>query len=196
MPLGLALWAVLTAGCEGEKFEGGEGGEASGGTSGSGPSGGSSSGGTSGGEPADVSGTYTVAITNASVDSSFESCPLSGVMVGTTSTGVMVTINQSGSTVMAALDWVTSLGVSELLGSNVNFAGSVTGNDVEMVAFGTKVYTEGTCTYTMNSVMNATLQGNALEGTTSYEMIPGADGSCASLVCEGVQEFSGSRPPR
>jgi hypothetical protein len=117
-------------------------------------------------------------------------------MVGATSTGVMVSISQSGSIVTAALDWVTSLGAAELLGANVNFAGSVTGNDVQMVAFGTKSYMEGACTYTMNATMTATLSGNALEGTTSYDMVPASGSVCRDLICEGAQDFSGSRPPR
>ena len=192
--LGLSLPAA--AGCKGEKFEEGEGGAGNGDTGGSGGKGGAANGGTGAVEPpADVSGTYTVAITNGTAESNVASCPASTWMEGAMTTGLRIVIMQNGSAIQGQLEEGAAIAAWLALGTT-SFSGSVSGNDVHMVIFGTTMYTEGACMYTIDATTDATLNGDALSGTIAYTAVLGSDPACDGIVCTANQRFSGSRPPR
>jgi hypothetical protein len=136
-----------------------------------------------------------VAITNGTAESNAASCPAADWEEGAMTTGVGITIMQNGSAIQGQIEGTTGLAVWAALGTP-SFSGSVSGNDVHMVIFGTAEYTEGTCTYTIDGTTDATLDGDALSGTTVYEAQLGSDPACDGIVCVANQRFSGSRPPR
>ena len=145
---------------------------------------------------ADVSGTYTVALTNSSVNATSASCPFRNSMPGEMSVGVMFNITQNGNALTGTVTDPASALILGLTLGTANFSGSVSGNDVMMLASGTLSRTEGSCAYFMNATLSATLSENALSGTVTYAPDTNNSPECATLVCSATQAFSGSRPPR
>lgn len=141
--------------------------------------------------PVDVSGSYTVGVTNKS-----NGCGLQNWEEGKQSSGIGVTMQQDGSQITGTIDGVTGALVSLWLGAST-FQGSVAGNQVEATNFGTKSFSLLACTYTINMVMDAVVTGDALQGTLSYTPQTNGSPDCGVLdSCQSVQEFSGSRPPK
>jgi len=140
--------------------------------------------------PADVAGSYTVAVTNRD-----NGCMLANWMVGTSTPNIPVTITQSGSNATATITGLVGIYVSAGLGSNV-YTGTVDGNDLDLELLGTRSQTMGNCTFTYNSAIAATLGGDALEGRVEYRVAGNGNPDCAVFDnCLSYQDFNGTRPP-
>ncbi len=139
---------------------------------------------------ANVAGNYTVAVTNRD-----NNCAFPGWTVGAQSTGVMVTITQSGNGATAIVMGGGGFILDALIGSHT-FAGSVSGDKVDLKATGSKPQTQGNCTYTVNGEITGTLTGDALMGSIYYTGQGNGMTDCAGITgCTSFQDFSGSRPP-
>jgi hypothetical protein len=138
---------------------------------------------------ADVEGTYTVATTNRD-----DACNL-GWVVGQTNSGIMVVITQNGGSAVAEVKGLAVVGLDAVIGTST-FSGSVSGDAVDLFAAGTKSKMTGNCTYTMDGRINATLTGDALQGTIRYIANTNTASDCAAVKCTSQQDFSGSRPPK
>jgi hypothetical protein len=140
--------------------------------------------------PVNVAGDYVVAGTYEA-----NGCNINGWTQGNTFTGVQVTITQSGSQATAIVMGGAGFLIGALIGTNA-FSGSVDGDVVHLAAIGTRPQTSGNCAYTYNAIIDATLTGNALEGTLTYTALTNNNPDCATIQgCQSIQNFSGSRPP-
>jgi hypothetical protein len=141
--------------------------------------------------PADIAGDYSVAVTNET-----NGCNFASYVVGNQSTGVTVTITQTGGSATAA---VTGLGVFALdavLGGHT-FTGTVDGDAVNLSLQGTATMMTGNCAYTYNGAIIATADGDALMGKLTYTGATNNNSDCGSIQgCVTYQDFSGTRPPQ
>lgn len=141
--------------------------------------------------PADVAGTYTVAVTNGD-----NGCMLTGWTVGDSSSGIGFTIEQSGGNVNGTVTGVTGGVLTLLFGSN-RFTGSVVGSGVQMSLQGTRAASAGACAFTGVAEIDGALSGDALQGTITYRYSTNNVPDCGyRTTCRSRQSFAGSRPPR
>lgn len=140
-------------------------------------------------DPVDAEGTYSVGVTNRD-----DACMI-GWTVGQQNSGVTVVITQSGDSAVADVQGGAGFYVSLVVGTNT-FSGKVNGASLDLYAAGTHPKTTGNCTYTIDGRINATLTGDALQGTISYVANTNSNSDCAAVQCTSSQDFSGSRPPR
>lgn len=144
-----------------------------------------------GDDPADVVGDYTLQITNGD-----NGCAFDGWNEGAVTSDVPLTITQDGAAATATLEGVVGGYVELVLGARV-FTGEVDGARLALTLFGTRSATEGNCTYTINAEVDATLDGDLLEGEIRYVPATNGNPDCAPLEgCANVQLFNGTRPPR
>lgn len=144
-----------------------------------------------GGDPADVAGEYTIALTYDA-----NGCGLEGWTEGQSLSGIPVTITQEGTAASAEVGGVAALFLQLGFGSNV-FEGTVDGSSIELDLFGTTPQQDGNCTYTINSTIDAELEGDSLVGQIRYVAATNDNPDCVSVEgCVSVQRFNGNRPPR
>jgi hypothetical protein len=140
--------------------------------------------------PVDVEGMYTVATTNGPND-----CALMSWTPGESSMGIPVTITQSGADFTADVGGAARVGLDLSIGAHV-FSGRVSGNRLTATLVGTRPYSAGACTSTLNAELEATLTGDVLEGVIHYDPQTNGAADCGVLnSCENDQDFNGTRPP-
>ena len=148
----------------------------------------------------DATGEYTVGVTNGQ-----NGCGFQNWNQGDQSSGIPLSITEAevtdpetGNTatqVTATVGGVTGALVQAILGSNV-FTGGAHASRLSLTLFGTRSYTQGGCTYTVNADVNATLSGDVLGGTIDYQTSTNGSPDCGSLEgCTSEQAFNGTRPP-
>ncbi|MBP9085499.1 MAG: hypothetical protein KBG15_05235 [Kofleriaceae bacterium] len=142
-------------------------------------------------DPADVAGAFSISLTNRE-----NGCALTNWTVGAQSQGVPVTITQNGATASADVGGVGRIALDLLLGNHV-YQGDVDGSDIALKILGSRAGLQGTCAYTLNSQIDATLAGDALAGTIKYTAATNGNADCGTLTgCVSTQDFNGTRPPR
>jgi len=140
--------------------------------------------------PVDASGAYTVALTNRENE-----CGFPNWVEGTQTSGVPLTVAQTGSAATAEVGGPAGTFLVLILGSSA-FEGTVEGADLDLTLFGTSPFMAGSCTYTINAVVDAALDGDVLEGRIEYRASTNGSPDCGALEdCSSVQEFNGTRPP-
>lgn len=143
-----------------------------------------------GGEDADVAGDYSIALTNRT-----NGCMFENWTEGDTATAIPVVITQDASAVTATVNGGAGVVLDLVLGSRV-YTGSVDGDHLVLEIFGTRSLMMGGCTYTINSVIDAELSGDALTGRIDYRSATNGSPDCGALEgCLSFQEFNGTRPP-
>jgi hypothetical protein len=142
------------------------------------------------GDPVDVEGTYTVNLTNRD-----NGCNFQNWTVGAQTTGVQVVITQNDVNAIADVQGIAGGYLDFAFGSST-FSGNVDGSDLDLFLAGTRPQTSGNCTYTYDGRIRATLVGDALNGSLTYSSNGNNNTDCAAIVCDSVQDFSGSRPPK
>lgn len=143
------------------------------------------------GEDAEVAGSYTIAVTNRD-----NGCEFANWTVGNTAAGIPVSITQDGASVTATVEGVVGSLLTLSLGANV-YTGDVDGDELALTLYGTRSQTEGNCTFTNNSTLRATVDGDALVGRIDYTRATNGNPDCARLAsCVTYQDFNGTRPPR
>lgn len=141
--------------------------------------------------PVDVSGSYTVSVTNKS-----NGCNFTDWQQDETTSGIPITITQDGETITITIDGLVGSAVALWLGAS-KLEGNVDGDRVHATYFGTRSFTQATCTYSINAEMDATLTGDSLQGVIRYKPKTNGSPDCGALEsCETLQEFAGSRPPK
>lgn len=147
------------------------------------------------GSDADVAGNYTVALTNGT-----NGCQLGNFNEGDSSSGVQIGITQEGSHLTLTVMGVAALYLGGLLGANGNvFTGDVDGDDISVTATGVKPNTTGNCTFTYNSHISGTLDGDVLRGKIEYRAADNGNSDCSQPQIHGCltfQDYNGTRPPQ
>jgi hypothetical protein len=142
-----------------------------------------------GSDPVDVTGEYNVNVVNRDNGCEFEDWD------GGSAQDIPVTITQDGESATARVEGLTGNYLDLILGGH-EFNGTVDGNDLSLTLIGERSATQGNCAYTFDAVIDASLDGNTLEGTISYEARTNGQPDCGNLTgCASVQELNGLRPP-
>ena len=141
------------------------------------------------GEPADVAGTYNVAVTNRD-----NGCELDSWNEGDQNANIGVVIRQEGESLEAEVQGIVGGLLVLWLGSGT-FTGDVDGDHVELDIFGKNSFDVGGCSYRFNAVLDAELDGDFLEGEIRYTA-DANDPDCSGLQgCVTRQSLNGTRPP-
>jgi hypothetical protein len=138
--------------------------------------------------PADVAGEYTVSLVSAEND-----CANVDWKAGNTTTGVMFTIKQNGTKLTAETGGDAAVYFVLLTGSN-QFAGDIHGNAFTLIDHGPTVSQSGSCTYTLDAIVEGTIDGDTITGTLTYSPVLSSDPECAQYACAAVQDYTGVRP--
>jgi len=140
--------------------------------------------------PANVAGSYTVAVTNEG-----NGCNFQNWQSGNTASNIPVTVTQSGANATAVVGGAAGAYMTAVLGSNA-FSGPVNGAQVDLTLYGTRSASQGNCAYTVNATMLATSMGDFLSGTITYTAATNGSPDCGALQgCQSIQDFNGTRPP-
>ncbi len=141
-------------------------------------------------DPADVTGDYTVAVTNGN-----NGCELDNWTEGESSSGIAVTITQDGSSASAEVGGATGTVLDLWLGGS-SFTGTVDGTDFLMTITGSRALSQGNCAYTFDAILDGAIDGDAISGQIHYEAQTNDGTDCGALTgCRTSQEFTGVRPP-
>lgn len=144
-----------------------------------------------GGDPVDVSGEYTVAVTNRD-----NGCMLENFNPGDTATGIPVVITQDDDAITVSINGAAGVVLDFALGAHV-YTGAVAGDSFELELLGTRGLQQGNCAFTFNSTIAGTLDGDVLTGAIDYRAATNGNPDCAALEgCRTFQDFNGTRPPR
>jgi hypothetical protein len=142
------------------------------------------------GGSANVAGNFSVNLTNKD-----NGCNFANWTVGQMTTGVPVTITQSGSDVTATITGAAGAFVTLVFGSAV-FTGKVDGATLDLTLYGTRSVTMGNCTYTVNGELKGSIVGDVLDGTIDYKSATNGSPDCGAIQdCQSEQAFNGTRPP-
>ncbi len=143
------------------------------------------------GPDADVEGNYTVALTNRD-----NGCNLAMWTVGEQTTGIPVAITQEGTSLAADVGGGAQIALDFALGSHI-YTGEVDGTAVLLTILGTRSQSSGNCTFTYNSVIASSLDGDVLTGRIDYRAATNGNPDCAAITgCVSFQDFNGTRPPQ
>ena len=138
--------------------------------------------------PVSVAGSYTVNTTNGASSCSAE------WEEGATASNIPLVITQDGNQVTGTLGGLAAVYYTLVIGTP-EFKGTVSGNHLQLVAYGTRSQTQGNCTFTYNATLDAQVSGAILQGTIKYAPATNNNPDCADVSCQAVQNFNGSRPP-
>lgn len=138
----------------------------------------------------DPTGDFSISVTNRE-----NGCGFDNWTEGNTATGIPVTITEDGE-VRAEVGGAAGVFLGVVLGSNI-FTGSVDGDQLDLTLFGTTSATQGNCTYTINAVLDGTLDGDVLTGDIRYTAATNDNPDCSTIEgCVSRQQFNGTRPPQ
>ncbi|MEM9190479.1 MAG: hypothetical protein AAGF12_14935 [Myxococcota bacterium] len=141
--------------------------------------------------PADVAGDYTANVTNGP-----NQCNLDTWNEGSTLSGIPIQVSQEGASVTAEVGGGVGLFLDVWLGAR-SFEGGVTGSRIDAVLFGQNPNRVGGCTFTIDAELEATLQGDLLEGAVQFRPSTSSHPDCLTFAnCSNGQAFNGTRPPR
>ena len=142
-------------------------------------------------EPVDVSGDFTMAITNGT-----NGCGFANWTEGQQTTGVVVKFRQTDTHFTAELTGLVRVYVELIVGSYI-FAGDVTGSSFQATLAGTReLMEEGKqCVYRVNADIDGSLSRDTITGMLTYRVVivtPAAD--CPPSDCATLASFNGVRP--
>jgi hypothetical protein len=139
--------------------------------------------------PADVAGSWAVNVTNGA-----NGCMLDNWMVGQMTTGIPLTITQSGATVTAEVGGTTGGAADLFLGSRI-LSGSVNGDRIDARLVG-RAGSMGGCAYTPVIDLTGRVTGDTMMGNLIWSFDTNANPDCGMYAtCESIQAMNGSRPP-
>lgn len=138
----------------------------------------------------DVSGTYTVAITNGASD-----CDFKDWVEGKETSGIDLVITQDDRNIHGTLGGVTGAFFTLAFGS-AEFDGTISGDELSMTNYGSRSNMSGNCSYTYNSTVAGKQNGDAISGTITYATKTNGNPDCSAVECSATQDFSGARPPK
>jgi hypothetical protein len=140
--------------------------------------------------PADLAGSYTIAITNGD-----NPCQFQNWNAGAKTSGIPLNITQDGANLTATVQGAAAVELTLLLGS-ADYKGTASGAGFELDNFGTSSFKNGNCAFTIKSTVNGTIAGDVIMGTIDYTPVTNGSPNCGALAaCMTEQLFNGTRPP-
>lgn len=144
-----------------------------------------------GSDPADVAGTYAIALTNRT-----NGCAIANWTEGPVNGTVTMVVTQSGDSASADVQGLARAALDALTGGHV-FTGTVDGADVALTITGTRAMSQGACAYTIDADLEGGLAGDTLSGSVFYRARTNGAADCGALTgCASQQDFAGARPPQ
>jgi hypothetical protein len=143
-----------------------------------------------GDDPVDAAGTYTVSLTQRE-----DGCNYG--WTGESNAGVEVVMTQNDTALSADVQPAAGarLALDAILGGHV-FTGTVDGTHLDLLIEGATSFSMGTCDYTIDAQIDATLDGDVLSGNIFYRDQTDNSTDCGALTgCSSRQELLGNRPP-
>lgn len=141
----------------------------------------------------DFTGEYNTNVTNGE-----NACNFENWTVGQSTANIPVSVTQTEEHVQAEVKGLVGLGMNLILGS-ATFAGTGSGISLDLALIGDVQGTRGPndeCVFTTNATLDATLNGDLLQGTITLTPVTNGHTECAELNdCTSVQSFNGLRPP-
>lgn len=139
--------------------------------------------------PADVHGNYTVTVTNGP-----SSCPLPNWNQGAVTANIPFNVTQNGSSASAQVGGAGAVFLSIYCGTS-QLDGTVVGSDINLHLRGNNSFSSGSCAFTVDANLVATLQGDALSGSIVYAPNTNSSPDCAAVQsCSARMNFNGVRP--
>jgi hypothetical protein len=144
-----------------------------------------------GGDPVDAEGTFTISVTNKD-----NGCNFDNWNVGDSASNIQVNITQEGESAIASVEGATK-GVLDFWLGDHSFSGNVDGDHLDLTLVGTRSRMTGNCTWTVDAVLDATLDGDIIKGRLNYTGNGNSNTDCAAITgCVTYQDFNGTRPPQ
>lgn len=144
-----------------------------------------------GSDPADVAGTYSIALTNRA-----NGCAIANWTEGPVGGTVTMVVTQTGDAASADVQGLARAALDALTGGHV-FTGGVDGSALALTITGTRAMSQGACAYTIDADLDATLAGDTLSGSVFYRARTNGAADCGALTgCQSQQDFAGARPPQ
>ena len=143
------------------------------------------------GDPVDVTGMYSVATTTGA-----NACGIDGWTEGSSETGIPVTITQMEDQATIQVGGAAALFLGLVVGGS-RFDGQVRGNEITAAIMGDVDHTQDGCTFHYAVDLDATVDGDVIQGTLTYQPIVTDGTDCGAIsTCDGnTQSFNGTRPP-
>jgi hypothetical protein len=140
--------------------------------------------------PADVHGNYTLTVTNGP-----SSCPLQNWNQNAITPNIPFNVVQNGSSVTADVGGLGAAFLSVYCG-NSHLEGQVVGSELQLHLAGTRSLSSGSCAFTIDANIVATVQGDAINGSIGYVPNTNSSTDCAAVQsCSARMNFNGTRPP-
>jgi len=140
--------------------------------------------------PADVHGNYALNETNGP-----STCPLPNWTQGASTSGIPVTITQNGSSVTADVGGAGAIFLGLYCG-NAHLEGTASGSNVDLLLRGTRSLSSGSCAFTIDAHLVATVDNDALTGSITYAPNTNTSPDCAAIAtCSARMNLNGTRPP-
>jgi hypothetical protein len=144
----------------------------------------------SSGTPVDVHGSYTLSVTNGP-----STCPLANWMQGANTPGVPFTVTQNGQSISADVGGAGAVFLGLYCG-NAHLEGAVAGSSLDLMLAGSRSLASGSCAFTIDAHLQATVSKDALSGSITYAPNTNSSADCAAIrTCSARMNLSGSRPP-
>ena len=140
--------------------------------------------------PANVRGNYTLTVTNGP-----STCPLPNWNQGAVTQSIPFIVTQNGSAVSADVQGLGAVFLNAYCG-NAHLEGSAEGTQIELLLVGNRPLSSGSCAFTIDAHLVATLQNDTLTGSISYAPNTNSSQDCAAVqACSARMNFNGTRPP-
>lgn len=140
--------------------------------------------------PVNAAGNWSVNLTNDA-----NGCSLDNWTAGETTSGVPLTITQSGSSATGEVGGVTGTGATIIFGTNRFEMGTVSSNHVDLRLTG-RAGSMGSCAYTPILDLSGTINGDTMSGRVVWSYDTNSSADCGAMAtCESIQLMNGSRPP-
>jgi hypothetical protein len=141
--------------------------------------------------PSDISGSYSIALTNQS-----NGCQFANWTNGSTASDVHFDVQQQGPNVSATVTGVAGLLFDLILGGKPQFQGTVTDSSFTMAAVGANSATDSQCAYTIQATMAGSSDGDTIQGQLTYTETTNGSPDCGyHATCSSVQSYAGARAP-
>jgi len=145
-----------------------------------------------------VDGDYTISVTNrengCGIDGWTEDNSSSGIrlLVATDDGEAVGAVSGGGAMLLLGL----GLGLDGIGDDGYVFEGNARGGSLTLTRYGTASFNEGNCTYTFTATIDASVDGDVIQGEIRYIAATNDNPDCAGREgCVTRQNFNGTRPP-
>jgi hypothetical protein len=109
--------------------------------------------------------------------------------------GIPFTVTQNGSSISADVGGAGAVFLGVYCG-NSHLEGTVSGQNVDLRLAGTNSFSSGSCAFTIDAHLIATVQNDTLTGSITYAPNVNSSPDCAAIqACTARMNLNATRPP-